>query len=239
MSVVGLCNAQQAANFEVMELKTTLEASARQINELKAQNTSLQQSLAAANAEAGAAREACEKMRGALEGLGAGAIDGNTDAVRERLLTALSDMRLLDDQKKKATEALLTLTEAAMGYAKAAPTADAATSKKLEDAVSKAELAVRSASAAGSNDAPAADLHNAKIVSVKPELKIAVLNVGSKDGVRAGMPFAIYREDHSIAKVLVVDVRKAVAGAVIQEIAAAGDTVKVGDRGMIDAQRSF
>jgi hypothetical protein len=240
-----VCGAQ-VQNFELQELKTTLEVSARQIGDLqtqltaqKAQSQTLSQSLVAANAESASSRESLEKLRGLLEGLGIGALEGGSNQVQERLLASLSDMKLLDEQKKKLTEALLTLSEATVAYAKVTPSGDADTSKALEAAVTVSEHAIRTAGSAGTIDAQSADLHNVKIVSVKPETGVAVLNVGARDGVKVGMPFAVYRNDHSIAKLLVVDVRKSVAGAVIQETTNTKESIQVGDRGVIDTDRSF
>ena len=83
------------------------------------------------------------------------------------------------------------------------------------------------------------DLQNARVVSLKNELGIAVLSLGAKDGVKPGMPFEIFREDKPIAKVLVTEVRNAVCGAVVQELAAANDPVRVGDRGRVDLNKSL
>ena len=69
------------------------------------------------------------------------------------------------------------------------------------------------------------------MVSLKPELGIAVISLGRRDGVKPGMPFEIYREDKPIAKVLITEVRGAVAGAVVQELANPSDPVRVGDTG--------
>lgn len=241
----GMCHGQ-AQNFELQELKTTLESSARQIGELqnqlaaqKAQSATLTKSLSAANAEATTSREGLEKLRGLLEGLGIGALEGNVSSVQERLLAALGDMKLLDEQKKKLVETMMELSEAALNYAKVTPSADTESTKKLEGATVAAEKAIRSANSTGTLDAPVADLHDAKVVSVKSDSNVAVLNVGARDGVKVGMPFVAYRGDQAIAKLLVVEVRKSVAGVVIQEQTKTKEPVQAGDRGVIDTDRSF
>ena len=245
MGAVGASRAQQT-DLEVLELKTTLEASARKINEVegqyqaqKAQVSALTQNLASANNQAVQARESYERLRSVLEGLGVGALEGGADQVRERLLAALSDMKVMGEQRAKVSEALLNLSEAALAYAKTTPTADLNAGKKLETTLATAEKVLRSSSSVSSGEAPAADLHDLKIVSLKPELSLGVLNAGSKDGVRVGMPFAIYREDRQIAKAVVVEVRKAVAGFVVQDLVSTADPVRVGDRGVIEAEQSF
>jgi hypothetical protein len=239
----GACGvrAQQAfdKSIEVQELQSTLLIAGERAKTLETQlaaareqNAALVQSTAAANAEAGQLRESYERLRGLLEGLGIGALENSTDQVQERLLTALSDLRLADDQRKKASEALMTLAEATLAFVKTAQSTDEAAKKNLESAIEKTEAALR-----GSNpgDAAAKSLHEARVVSLKSELGVAVLDVGTRDGVKAGMPFEIYREDKPIAKVLVTEVRKSVSGAVIQEIMNDKDPVQVGDRGKVSA----
>ncbi len=242
----GLAAQQPMNNMELLELKTTLETSARQIRELdaqlaaaKVQITTLTQSLAAANAEAESSREQHARLRSVLEGLGIGALEGNRDQVQEKLLAALSDLRIVDEQKRTVTEALMNLTEAALVFAKNAPAADAASKEALETAVAKAEDVVRTANGAGITAQNSGDLHQAKVVSTKPEAALVVLNVGSRDGVRAGMPFTIYRQDQAVAQVMVVDVRKSISGAVIQGTAAKGVIPMVGDIGRIDPNQAF
>ena len=242
-SVSGACGvrAQQAfdKNIEVQELQSTLliageraKALETQLAAAREQNAALVQSTAAANAEADQLRESYEKLRGLLEGLGIGALENSTDQVQERLLTALSDLRLADDQKKKSSEALMTLAEATLAFVKTAQSTDEAAKKNLESAIEKTEAALRGHKA---DESPAKSLHEARVVSLKAELGVAVLDVGTRDGVKAGMPFEIYREDKPIAKVLITEVRKSVSGAVIQEIMNDRDPVQVGDRGKVSA----
>ena len=75
----------------------------------------------------------------------------------------------------------------------------------------------------------AATLSNAQVIGVKTELGLIVANIGSKQGVKIGMPFKIKRNSKQIGLVRVVDVREKIAGAVIQEIDSAKDKIKVGD----------
>ena len=126
-----------------------------------------------------------------------------------------------------------------MNYAKATPTADLEAGKKLETALASSEKVLRTASGTAASETPAADLHDLKIVSLKPELALGVLNAGSRDGVRVGMPFAVVREDRQIAKAIVVEVRKSVAGFILQDVVSSAAPIRVGDRGVIEAEQSF
>jgi hypothetical protein len=246
MGVVCVCSAQQG-DLETLELQTTLQASARRVAQLevqlaaqKSQSGVLSKGLASANDQASRAREALEKLRGVCEGLGIGALDGNLDQVRSRLVAALGDLRLLDEQKKRLSDALVSLSECALAYTKSnSDQPSEELQNRLKASASLASGAIATALSAGSASTSKVDFYDGKVVGVKPELGIAILDVGAKDGVRIGMPFQVVRSDRRIAKVLVVDVRRSHAGVVIQEVLNTSEAVQVGDRGVIDAERGF
>ena len=241
--VPGRAQQVAAGDLELAELKTTLETSARQIRELDAQLSAsrlqvatLTQSLAGANAEAAASKEQFEKLREVVEGLGISAINGSPDDLQNKLLTALSDLRISDEQRRESVEALVSLSEAALLFAKDPTSAPARAA--LESTLKTVDKVVGQGS---SDEATAAesDLHTASVLSWKPEASLAVLNVGSRQGVRVGMPFTIYRQDQPVAQVVVVDVRKSISGVVVQESLSRNLTPAVGDRGQINPNRAF
>ena len=242
----GVSAQQFDSKIELLELQTTLQVANAKIQELekqlvaaKEQTAALMQGAASANAESTQLKENYEKLRGLLEGLGIGALENSTDQVQERLLGALSDLRIVDGQKKKVSEALVSLAEASMLFARAAQTTDEDARKALEQALATSDQVLRSASLGSDDPALTKSLHEARIVSLKQELGVVVLDVGSRDGVKPGMPFEIYREDKPVARALVTEVRKGVSGAVVQELMNAADPVKVGDRGKVDTNRTF
>jgi len=246
MGVSCVCSAQQG-DLETLELQTTLQASARRVAQLqaqlaeqKAQSGVLTQSLASANNQASRSRETLERLRSVCEGLGIGALDGNLDQVRSRLVVALGDLRLLDEQKRRLSDALISLNECALAYTRSKsdhPSEEL--QNRFKASMSLASGAIGATTAAGSASTGKADLYDAKVVGVKPDLGIAILNVGAMDGVKIGMPFQVVRSGRQIAKVLVVDVRRSHAGVVIQEVLNTSEAVQVGDRGVVDAERSF
>lgn len=239
---------QAQTTFELQELNTALQVAAQKIQSLETQvaaakdkSDALTQSAAAANQEATELRERYERLRGLLEGLGIGALENSTEQTQARLLSALSDLRIAETSRQKLADSLMELAEASLQFAKTVPTPEPASSEHLSKALSRAEE-VLSAAAAPQGEAatPAlSDLQDVRIVSLKPDLGIAVLSAGARDGVKPGMPFEIFREDKPIAKILVTEVRGSVSGAVVQELANAADPVKVGDRGKVDINRSF
>lgn len=241
----GMARGQSA--FELQELNTTLQVAAQKLQALESQlanaklrNEALTQSAAAANEEAAALKERYERLRSLLEGLGIAALENSKEETQERLLGALSDLRLSEASRQKLADSLMELAESSLQFARTVQTPDPAAVERLQKALEKAESTLGAASGTVEQpNRPARDLQDARIVSLKAELGVAVLSVGSLDGVKPGMPFEIYREDKPIAKVLVTEVRKNVCGAVVQELANATDPVRVGDRAKVDTNRSF
>ena len=58
-----------------------------------------------------------------------------------------------------------------------------------------------------------------RLVDVNKKLGMAVLNAGWREGVKPGMRFAVVREGLGVGRARVVDVRRDVAGAVIEQAA--------------------
>ena len=243
--LVGLGVAQAQTSFELQELNTTLQVAAQKIQALEAQiasakdkNDALAQSAAASNQEALELKDRYERLRGLLEGLGIAALENNREQTQDRLLSALSDLRISEASRKKLADSLMELAESSLVFAKTVQNPDAVAGDSLQKALVKAEATLAGASSrVVETTAPTSDLMDARIVSLKNELGIAVIGVGARDGVKPGMPFEIYREDKPIAKVLVTEVRNSVSGAVIQELASVTDPVRVGDRAKVELTR--
>ncbi|MEZ5387876.1 MAG: hypothetical protein R3F13_20395 [Prosthecobacter sp.] len=243
--VAGVAGVRADDRLELQELHTTLQVAAAKIQALETQvaaakdrNDALAQSAAAANAESGELKDRYEKLRGLLEGLGIGALETSRDATQDRLLAALSDLRIMKEQRDSLASALIEVAEASMGLMQAAPNADPAAADRVNKAITLADSALIKAGG-GESSQPLADLQSARVVSLKADLGIAVLSIGARNGVKPGMPFEIYREDKPIAKVLITEVRNTVCGAVVQELASASDPVRVGDRGRVDLSKSL
>jgi hypothetical protein len=240
---------QAQSSFDVQEANMMLQVATKKIQILESQlaaskdkNDALTQSAAAANQEAVEFKDRYERLRGLLEGLGISALENSTEQTQERLLASLSDLRIAENSRRSLAEGLMELAEVSLQFAKSAQSPEPALSDRLSKALTKAEEALHSAAASPQTEmvtSEPANLQDARVVSLKPDLGIAVLSVGSRDGVKPGMPFEIYREDKPIAKILVTEVRSSVSGAVVQELANTADPVKVGDRGKVDINRSF
>lgn len=245
MVVAAPVVAQTNEMLELMEARTALQLSGdrisvleRELAKAKAQGSIYSESLAAANDELLVVRESYEKLRVQMEGLGMAAIDPSSTELQSRLLAALSDLRILEQQKRNLAEALMNLTEAVLAASQTAsdPAANEAAVEAVERSMSNAEKALATLRV-NPEENQTGDLQNASVISLKDDLGIAVLNVGSRQGVHPGMPFSIYRQDKPVARALVVDVRNSVSGAVVQELVNKNDPVKVGDTGRVEAAK--
>jgi len=235
------------SSFELQELNTTLQVAAQKIQALETQiaaskdkNDALAQSAAVSSQEAAELKDRYERLRGLLEGLGIAALENSADQTQQRLLASLSDLRISETSRQKLAEGLMELAEASLQFAKTVKEPEAVSADRLQKALMTAEATLAGASGQPTEPtAPSNDLQDARIVSLKNELGIAVLNVGARDGVKPGMPFEIFREDKPIAKVLVTEVRNSVSGAIVQDLANISNPVRVGDKGKVDTNRSL
>ncbi len=83
--------------------------------------------------------------------------------------------------------------------------------------------------------APEATLGQARVMDVNATLGVVVLNIGRQQGTRVGMPFMVLDGDNVIAYLRVIEVRRRIAGAIIEDrIADAeitpGQAVRVSER---------
>jgi len=173
-----------------------------------------------------------------IEALGLDTAGGNSAKLEQRLLTAVSDLRVVADEKKNLAEALVRLSEAASLYAKTATAANPETRLTLENEIRNASAAFGNASAnAVEVLAVPSTISDGRTISVKDDLALVVMNLGTKHGVKVGMPFQVIRGARLIGSVRVVDVREKIAGAVIQNLSSEKERIKVGDRLKVDARQ--
>lgn len=231
-------------DIEFTEAKVTLQAVSEENAGLREQLAlsreqvkSLTESLAIANSEAEVFKRETGELKLRMEALGIDAAGPNKSKLEQRLLQAVSDLKIAQDEKNKLADQLVRLSEAMLRYLKTATSTDADARMALETELRAVNevLGIPSSQAVEAEPA-SATLTDAMVISVKEELALVVANVGSKQGVQAGMPFKVMRGDDQIALVRVVDVRDKISGAVIQELSSTKEKIKVGDRLRVDAR---
>jgi len=235
------------SDIEISEAKVTLqtvvaenEVLKRQLAEAQEAIKSLTDSLAVSNSEAEVFRREAAELKLRMTALGVDGLSGDKSKLEQRLLKAVRDLQLVQNEKDKLADELVQLSEAALRYAKVATSSDAEARMALESRLRSVAEALgipgSGPSAGDKTTAAAGSLTSGMVVSIKEELSLVVANIGSRQGVRVGMPFKVVRDEHIIGVVRVVDVREKICGAVIQSLDSEKNKIKVGDRLMVDAR---
>lgn len=223
-------------DIEYSEAKVTLQMETDENQSLKKQVAEQQEAiktltdaLAESNLEAEEFKRKCTELVERMEALGIDA--SNETKLQQRLLKAVSDLRIVQSEKDKMSDQLIRLSEAMLRYLKTANSVDADARMAVEAEMRNTNDSLGLPSAQVQNaDAVSATLTDAMVISIKEELALVVANVGRKQGVKVGMPFKVIRGDGEIGLVRVVDVRDSISGAVIQSLGSDKNKIKVGDR---------
>jgi len=232
-------------DIENSQLKVNLENALgdnKQLRQALAENektlADMRKSLARSSSESEVFKRQAMDLKLKIEALGLDASSGNVAKVEQRLLDAVNDMRIMAEEKKKISEALVRLSEAASLYAKTAPSTNAEIVATLEAELrnARAALGVASPNAVEATPVPA-DITDGMAISVRDDLALVVINRGSKQGVKIGMPFQVIRGQHIVGTVRVVDVRDKIAGAMIQNLTTEKDRIQVGDHLKVEARQ--
>jgi hypothetical protein len=193
----------------------------------------LTESLAVANGETEVFRRKADNLNERIEALGLSSAKGD-DALRARLLAAVRDLRLLQKENDETKERLTGLTESVMALLRTSQGIDAKARLRVEENLRAANALIGRSTKGQGNPA---GLTGGRVIDVKPDLALVVSDLGSRQGVKTGMPFQVWRGDKQVGTVRVVDVRDAVSGAIVQSTAAPAESVRTGDTLRIDTTR--
>jgi chromosome segregation ATPase len=228
------------SKIENADTKVTANALLSQNEELRKQLSlaresvkTLTDSLAASNVEAEVFRRKHSDLQLRMEALGLDGANKDRAKLEQRLLSAVSDLRLMQKDRERYRDQMLGLSEAIIHLLKTSTGGDALARMEVEAQLrSSNELATK----VRDSSEETATLMDGRVISVKEEWSLVVGNIGEKQGVRMGMPLRVMRGDKVIGTLRVVDVRQRICGAVIQEMDSG--KIKVGDRLQADARKS-
>jgi hypothetical protein len=189
-------------------------------------------SLAESNAEAELFRRKFSDLELRMEALGLESANKDRAKLEQRLLAAVSDLRVAEKERDEFRDQMLRTNEAVLRYLKTSQGGDAQARMDVEAQMRTANQLVGRTTNPAAEEAPS--LMDATVVSVKDEWSFVVGNVGEKQGVKIGMPLRVLRNDKRVATLRVVDVRQRICGAVIQEMVSEKDKIRVGDRLQVD-----
>ena len=193
----------------------------------------LTSSLAESNAAAEELRRKYSDLELRMEALGLASANKDRAKLEQRLLAAVSDLQLAQKERDEYRDQMLRLNEAVLCYLKTSQAGDAKARMDVEAQLRSVNTLIAQSSSAP--DTPEPGLMDGSVISVKDEWSFVVGNLGEKQGVKIGMPMRVMRGDQRIATLRVVDVRRKICGAVIQEMDSEKEKIKVGDRLQVDA----
>jgi len=229
------------SKFENADTKVTAadllsqnEALRRELSLARESVRTLTDSLAESNLQAEVFRRKYSDLEMRMEALGLESADKNRAKLEQRLLSAVSDLQLLQKERGQYRDQALRLSEAILHLLKTSTGGDAQARmdvetqlRSLNDLIAKAE----------NPPAETATLMDGSVISVKDEWSLVVGNIGERQGVKMGMPMRVMRGDKLIATLRVVDVRQRICGAVIQKMDSEKEKITVGDRLQADARK--
>ena len=219
----------------------TAESLLRQNEELRKQLSVQQESLktltaslADSNAEAEVFRRKFADLESRMDALGLASASKDRAKLEQRLLAAVSDLRIAQAERDELRDQLLGLNEALLRYLKTSQGGDAQARAEVEMQLRKTNELVGKSNSARATE-PQASLMDAAVVSVKDEWSFVVANIGEQQGVKIGMPLRVMHGERKVATLRVVDVRRRICGAVIED--SGKEKIKVGDRLQVDASK--
>jgi hypothetical protein len=217
------------------ELLSQNEALRRELSLARESVRTLTDSLAESNLQAEGFRRKSSDLELRMEALGLESADKDRAKLEQRLLSAVSDLQLLQKEREQYRDQSLRLSEAILHLLKTSTGGDAQARMEVE-----AQLRSLNELIAKADNPPpeTATLMDGSVISVKDEWSLVVGNIGEKHGVKMGMPMRVLRGDRQIATLRVVDVRQRICGAVIQKMDSEKEKIKVGDRLQADARKN-
>jgi len=197
----------------------------------------LTESLAVANGETELFKRRYEDVNTRVEALGVLPEGKETETLQTRLIAAVRDLRLLDRENTATREQLVRLSESVLELLKTSQEVNPKARLKVEQELRAASLLTGTTHSTAGNSENQLGLTEGTVVDVKPDLALVVANLGSRQGVKTGMPFQVWRGEKQIASVRVVDVRDAISAAIIQNSASSPLAIQPGDALRIDTTR--
>lgn len=222
--------------IELAEKAAALDAAVARIQKLQGQLAlaekqaqALREGLATANAESVEFSKAYQDLRVKVEALGPELLEKGDSGIRTKLLNAVSDLAIMRKENDRLADHLLTMTEAVMAYLSSGNEAERPVLlAKLEKELRSSDevLGFRMDS---DGERRGRHIETAKVVSLKKEWGLAVLDAGSESGVKIGTPVEFTRAGRLVATATIVDVRESISGAILTSPNGAEDPVRIGD----------
>ena len=188
------------------------------------------------NAEAVEFRKSYNDARLQLEAFGIESVTDGQSGIEARLLKAMNDIRILEEEKLALSESLINLSDVTLRLIDAVENkkSDNELIKNVQDAVDDSDNALGIGRIEGSENFVDGTIHEASIIGVKDDHGVVVLNIGTNSGAKIGMPFRLFRKDRPVGTSIIIDVRDNISAALIKNLKIQEDYPKVGDLASVD-----
>ena len=188
------------------------------------------------NAEAVEFRNSYNDVRLQLEAFGIEPVTDGQSGIEARLLKAMNDIRILEEEKLALSESLINLSDVTLRLIDTVENkkSDNELIKNVKDAVDDSDIALGIGRIEGSENFVDGTIHEASIIGVKDDHGVVVLNIGTNSGAKIGMPFRLFRKDRPVGTSIIIDVRDNISAALIKNLKIQEDYPKVGDLASVD-----
>ena len=163
-----------------------------------------------------------------------GALEQDGEGFEGQLANAANDFRLVEEQKNQIAHALLNLSDAVEGFMATATSEDETAKTAVEKSIKEGEVAL--GLILKEDHFEEKSIVEAQVISVNKNYNLALVDVGSRHGLRVGTPVSFHRKDRTIGTALVIDVRESIAGAIFIDLTDPNDQIIVGDSMQIDPE---
>jgi hypothetical protein len=211
----GMAQQTEDVQQALDQLSASYANAQKQLTERDAAIQRLTESLAIARTESELFQKLWTEAQLRAQTLGANLADADANASQRQLVESLRSLYLAEAERQRLIEQLNRLLAAVQ------------TGANVTGEVERAK-ALLAAQKPVSRPATNSSLETARVLEFNPKLRLVVLDVGSLQGARVGMPFIVLRGERVIAWARVVEVRQKICGALIEKTEG-NVTVKAGD----------
>jgi len=212
-------------SLEIRELEAALAVSQAQLAEAESRRKALVGSLAEAVRVSEEQMLEARETKLKLQAFGVDLFTKEENGIEQRLLKAVRDLDISQQEGERREVALHELSEAFLKYVQATSDAPEAERTAAEKAINQAS----SAMATPVERVASGDISDSQVVSFDSGIGLVVFDAGRQEGLRVGTPIVVLRGDKPIYSAMIVDVRDSISGALLQEKVADISDVAVGD----------
>jgi hypothetical protein len=201
--------------------------------QLEVRVSALTDDLTTANTESEYFRQQWQDLRLRDEALGVEALTVDEQKLEDKLVQAVKELYQSEMRRREALLLLDRLIATTQLLMKTAPNYDPKVRADYEVAMraSRDYLAGRNGTAIPIG----LSLTDGQIADLNPALNAVVLNLGTSQGVKEGMPFLIFQDNAEVGTVKIVLARDLVSAGLVENLRP-HVVLKVGDRVAVDAQ---